>query len=281
MNIDLHIHTNASDGTLSPTQVVEEARDAGLAVIALADHDTTDGVAEAVESGRRHDVEVVPGVEISAEDPRGEVHILGYWMDYASPAFQSFLLRPRSVRPARIAEMCAKLTALGLPVTPEEVQAVAGDASSVGRPHLARVMLQKGYVENMEDAFRLYLREGCPAYVKRFKNPAGESIDRIHACGGISVIAHPGLIQDPALVDTLIRQGVMGIEAYCHTHDAATADRFAALARRHGLLVTGGSDYHGEMLQKTFKLGDLKVPYACYEALAAAKKRVDARPSRP
>ena len=278
MNIDLHIHTNASDGTLRPEQVIKEAHDAGLKVIALADHDTTDGVAEAVQAGERYGVVVVPGVEISAEHPLGDVHILGYWMDYASAAFQTFLRRPRSARPARIAEMCAKLTALGLPVTPEEVRIVAGEASSVGRPHLARVLLEKGYVQNMEDAFRLYLREGCPAYVKRFKNPAEESIEHIHASGGISVIAHPGLIKEPSLVDTLIGQGVMGIEVYCHTHNGTMTERFLALARRHRLLVTGGSDYHGDMLEQTFRLGDLKVSYACYEELKAAKQRMDEAP---
>jgi len=281
LNIDLHIHTTASDGTLRPAQVVEEARGAGLAVIALADHDTTDGIDEAVEAGQQLGVEVIPGVEISAEDPRGDVHILGYWMDYHHPDFQSFLRRPRSARPERIAQMCARLTALGLPVAPEEVHAVAGDASSVGRPHLARVLLEKGYVENMEDAFSRYLRQGCPAYVKRFKNPTLESIEHIHAGGGISVIAHPGLVEDPSLVDTLIRQGVMGIEGYCHTHTQATTERFLALARAHELIVTGGSDYHGAMLEQSFRLGDLKVPYACYEALRAAKKRIRMRGGRP
>jgi predicted metal-dependent phosphoesterase TrpH len=281
LNIDLHIHTNASDGTLSPTQVLREAGEADLAVIALADHDTTDGIAEAREAQREIGVEVVPAVEISAEHSRGDVHILGYWMEYESSAFQSFLRRPRSARPARIAEMCEKLTALGLAVTPDEVQAVAGSASSVGRPHLARVMLDKGYIETMEDAFRLYLREGCPAYVKRFKNPAKEALKHIHACGGISVIAHPGLCDDPGIVDSLIDQGVMGIEAYCHEHDEAMTDRFIALARQHGLLITGGSDYHGAMLQQTFKLGDLQVPYTCYEELKAAKEQIDAARGRP
>lgn len=275
MNIDLHIHSNASDGTLSPEQVVRAACRANLAVIALADHDTTDGVDEALSAARREGgVTVVPAVEISAEHPRGDVHILGYFMDYKSPAFQSFLRRPRSARPERIEAMCEKLTALGLPVTAGEVRAVAGKASSVGRPHLARVMLNKGYIEHMDDAFRLYLREGKPAYVKRFKNPARESIERIHACGGISVIAHPGLCEDPGIVEDLIEEGVMGIEAYCHDHDQAKEDHFSGLARRHGLLITGGSDYHGEMLEKTFRLGDLKVPYACYEALEAARARM-------
>jgi 3',5'-nucleoside bisphosphate phosphatase len=273
-NIDLHIHSTASDGTLRPAQVVEEAGRAGLAVIALADHDTTEGIADALAASERNRVEVVPAVEISAEHPLGDAHLLGYWMDYASPSFQAFLLRPRSARPARIAEMCAKLSAMGMPVTPEEVQAEAGGASSVGRPHLARVLLNKGYIEQMDDAFRLYLREGCPAYVKRFKNPSQEAIETIHACGGISVIAHPGLVENPGLVDALIDQGIMGIEAYCHEHSPDAVERFLALAQRHALLVTGGSDFHGEMLQKTFRLGDLQVPYACYENLKTAKERI-------
>jgi 3',5'-nucleoside bisphosphate phosphatase len=273
-NIDLHIHSTASDGTLRPAQVVEEAGRAGLSVIALADHDTTDGIAEALAASETNRVEVVPAVEISAEHPLGDVHLLGYWMDHESPAFQAFLLRPRSARPARIEAMCAKLSEMGMPVTPQEVYAVAGGESSVGRPHLARVLLNKGYIEHMDDAFRLYLRKGCPAYVKRFKNGSQESIETIHACGGISVIAHPGLLEDPGLVEALIDQGVMGIEAYCHEHGPDAVERFLALARRHDLLVTGGSDFHGEMLQKTFRLGDLQVPYACHEELKAAKERI-------
>jgi predicted metal-dependent phosphoesterase TrpH len=274
LNIDLHIHTTASDGSLSPAQVVQEAGEAGLSVIAIADHDTTDGVPEALAAQQENNVEVIPSVEVSATDPEGEAHILGYWMDYESPAFQSFLQKPRENRPDRIIEMCEKLTGLGLPVQPDEVYAVAGGRASVGRPHLARVMLDKGYIQSMDDAFRLYLKRGKPAFVQRFKNSARDTIRLIHECGGISVLAHPGLIEEPRLVDSLVEAGIMGIEAYCHDHDRATTERFLALAKQHGLLITGGSDYHGEMLQKSFKLGDLSVPYACYEELKAARDRL-------
>ncbi len=272
MNIDLHIHTNASDGSLSPAEVVKEAVEAGLAVISIADHDTTSGVKEAIETQTGNDIIIIPGVEVSATDPRGDAHILGYWIDFAEGSpFQAFLQEPFSSRPSRIIEMCRKLTDLGLPVTPEEVTEEAGGKGSIGRPHLARVMLKKGYIEDMEEAFQRYLTRGKPAYVERFKNTAAETISRIHECGGISVIAHPGLIDDPQLVPALIEQGIMGLEAYCHEHDQDMVDKLLQLAEQHNLLVTGGSDYHGEMLDQTFKLGDLQVPYECYEELTKAR----------
>jgi predicted metal-dependent phosphoesterase TrpH len=271
VNIDLHIHTTASDGSLTPAQVVREAIQAGLSVISIADHDTTSGVAAALEEKDAHDIVVVPGVEISASHPSGEVHILGYWMDYENPDFQAFLERPRSTRVPRIIEMCGRLRGIGLEVRPEEVFEEAGGTEAVGRPHLARVLLAKGYVKDMEEAFRNYLTKGTPGYVKRVKNRTAETIAMIHRCGGISVIAHPGLLEDPGLVDHLIREGVMGIEVLCHEHDREAVEKFSAIAERNGLLKTGGSDYHGDMLEKSFRLGDLKVPYEYYLALKEAK----------
>ncbi len=273
MNIDLHIHTTASDGSMTPTQVVEEAREAGLSVISVADHDTTSGVAEALEAQDAHDVIVVPGVEISASHPSGEAHILGYWMDHDEPAFQTFLERPRSTRVPRIIEMCKRLRGIGLEIQPEEVFEEAGGNEAVGRPHLAKVMLQKGYVKDMEEAFRNYLTKGTPGYVKRVKNSTAETIAMIHRCGGISVIAHPGLLEDPGLVDCLIQEGVMGIEVLCHEHNSAAVERYSEMADRSGLLKTGGSDYHGDMLEKSFRLGDLKVPYQFYLEMKEAKDR--------
>jgi len=281
LNIDLHIHTNASDGTLSPSEVVRESAEAGLKVISIADHDTTDGVPEALQAQGRYGIEVIPGVEVSATDPMGEVHLLGYWMDYEDPAFRLFLHKPRSSRPDRIVGMCKALTGLGLPVDPAEVFALAGEKGAVGRAHLARVMLTKGYVGNMDEAFDRYLSSRGPAYVERFKNSTEETLSMIHGCGGISVIAHPGLVRNPELINRLVEQGVMGIEAFCHEHDRDQTERFSRLADEHGLLITGGSDYHGDMLDQTFKLGDLKVPYPCYEKLREARDRIlaDGAPS--
>lgn len=277
MNIDLHIHTKASDGSLTPAQVVKEAAEAGLRVISITDHDTTSGIDEAMEAQKSHDMIVVPGVEISASHPLGEAHILGYWVGHDDPVLQAFLAKPRSTRTSRIVEMCGRLCDLGLEVRPEEVFEVAGGKEAVGRPHLAKVLVAKGYVKEMEEAFRRYLREGSPAYVKRLKNKTDETIALIHRCGGISVIAHPGLLGDPGIVDSLIREGAMGIEVLCHEHDSADAERFSEMADRHGLLKTGGSDYHGDMLEKPFRLGELQVPYRFYLELKQARDRLQSK----
>ncbi len=277
MNIDLHIHTTASDGSLTPSQVVREAEEGGLSVIAIADHDTTAGVAEALEAQADHDVTVVQAVEISATHPLGEVHVLGYWVDFHDPGFQAFLERPRSGRRPRIVEMCRRLQGIGVDVQPEEVFQEAGGADSVGRPHLARVLLRKGVVGEMEEAFQKYLRRGAPGYVKRIKNGTAETIAMIHRVGGVSVIAHPGLLKDPGLCERLIEEGAMGLEVLCHEHDAEAVERFSNLADRNGLLKTGGSDYHGDMLEKPFRLGDLRVPYPYYLDLKEAKDRVGRR----
>jgi len=279
VNIDLHIHTTASDGTLTPAQVVREAARAGLSVIAIADHDTTDGVPEALEAGRDAGIVVIPAVEVSTTAPEGDAHILGYWMEFEDPRFQSFLRRPREERPQRIAAMCAKLNALGVSVDPADVYREAGGRETVGRPHLARVLLERGYVASMDDAFRLYLGRGKPGYAERFKNSARDAIRTIQACGGIPVLAHPGLDERPGLVDSLIREGILGLEVYCPDHGPEDTERFRALAERHGLFATGGSDYHGEMLEKSFRLGDLRVPYSCYERLKEARDRIAARAS--
>jgi hypothetical protein len=273
LNIDLHIHTTASDGTMSPSQVVQAAAQAGLSVISIADHDTTDGIAEALEAQAAHDIVVVPGVEISASHQAGEAHILGYWMDHDDPAFQAFLERPRSARGRRIIEMCSCLRGLGLEVQPEEVFEEAGGAEAVGRPHLARVLLDKGYVRDVEEAFQNYLKKGTPGYVKREKTKTAETIAMIHRCGGISAIAHPGLLEDPGLLDSLIKEGAMGIEVLCHEHDDEQVQRFSEIADRNGLLKTGGSDFHGDMLGKSFRLGDLEVPYQFYLDLKNARDR--------
>lgn len=278
-NIDLHIHTNASDGTLRASQVVAEAREAGLAVISITDHDTTAALAEAMEAARDKGIVLVPGVEISATHPIGEAHILGYWVNFQDPNLQAFLYSPLSTRTARIIEICKRMDALGFPVDPEEVFQEAVEAKSVGRPHIARVMLRKGYARDMDDAFQRFLGDGKPAHVKRFKNTTADTIAMIHACGGISVIAHPGLIQDPQLIASLIQDGAMGIEVYCHDHDPEQAERFLRMAEAQGLLVTGGSDYHGEMLDKPFRLGDLKVPYECFLRLEEARKTPPVRKS--
>lgn len=274
LNIDLHIHTTASDGTLAPAEVVREAGRAGLRVISIADHDTMSGVAEALAAQAVHDVIVVPGVEVSASHPLGDPHILGYWIGHDDPEFRAFLERPRSTRIPRIVEMCKRLRGLGLEVHPEEVFEEAVGAEAVGRPHLARLLLRKGYVKDVEEAFEKFLRQGTPGYVDRYKHGTSETLSMIHRCRGVSVIAHPGLIEDPGLIGCLIEEGAMGIEVLCHEHDPAAVERYSGLADRHGLLKTGGSDYHGDMLEQSFRLGDLKVPFEFYVRLKEARSRI-------
>jgi len=259
---------------MSPSQVVAEARFRGLQVISIADHDTTDGLEEALEAGRRQGVTVIPGVEISAADSREEVHILGYYVDFRAPGFQGFLKEPRLARSKRIPEMCERLAQMGIQVSPEEVFAEAGGIESVGRPHLAKVMLKKGYVSSMDEAFERFLADGAPGHVKRFKNTVDATLEILHAHQGISVLAHPGLLKDLDMIPYLVGKGVMGIEVYCHDHDQAMVDRLLSIAEKANLLVTGGSDYHGNMLEKSFKLGDLKVPSTCYEALERAVRKI-------
>jgi predicted metal-dependent phosphoesterase TrpH len=259
---------------MSPSEVVVEAASRGLQVISITDHDTTDGLEEALEAGRRHRMTVIPGVEISSTDPQEEVHILGYYMDFRAPGFQKFLEGPRLARPKRIIEMCEMIARLGMNVSPEEVFDEAGGIESVGRPHLAKVMLRKGYVSSMDEAFDRFLANGTPGYVKRFKNTVDKTLEVVHAYYGISVIAHPGLLKDQAVIPNLVDKGVMGIEVYCHEHSQSMVKRFLQIAKQANLLVTGGSDYHGDMLEKPFHLGDLKVPSSCYKALEKAAKKI-------
>jgi predicted metal-dependent phosphoesterase TrpH len=219
-------------------------------------------------------ITVIPGVEISATDPKGEVHILCYYMDFLSPGFQQFLEGPRSSRSGRIVEMCERLVSCGVHISPDEVFEEAGGIEAVGRPHLAKVMLKKKYVSSMEEAFERFLAEGTPGYVKRSKNTVDNTLEVLHAHHGISVIAHPGLIKDQGIISDLVAKGVMGIEVYCHDHDQRMVDRYLQIAHEANLLVTGGSDYHGDMLEKPFRLGDLKVPPTCHEALQQAAQRI-------
>ncbi len=276
VNSDFHIHTKASDGTMSPSEVVAEAASRGLEVISITDHDTTDGVEEAIEAGRRYGVVVIPGVEISSTDPREEVHLLGYYIDFRNPAFQEFLRQPQGSRIKRIQDMCEQLARCGIRITPEEVLEEAENSHSVGRPHVAKVLLRKGYVASMDEAFDRFLREGAPGYVKRSKNSVDATLNVIHNHGGISVIAHPGLFEDQGIVDYLVKKGVMGIEVYCHEHTPSMVEHYLEIAHRENLIVTGGSDYHGTMLEKSFRLGDLKVPESCYHSLERAYRRMHA-----
>lgn len=250
--IDLHAHTTASDGSLSPTALVARASQLGLAALAVTDHDTLGGLAEAQAAARAHGLDLLNGVELSVEDEGGRFHLLGYGFDPKNAPLAEKLVTLRRSRAARNDRMAARMADLGLPVTLDDVRAEAGeDADVIARPHFAQAMLKKGAVSSVKEAFDRYLSTGKPLYqAKEVLTPA-EAIAMLHQAGGVAVMAHPGLVPlaRAALADRVgslaSDAGLDGIEAYYSQHTPANTERFLELAARHGLLVTGGSDFHG------------------------------------
>ena len=252
---DLHIHTTASDGTDSPEAVVALAAGKGFSIIAITDHDTMCGVPEAVAAGEKYGVRVIGGVEISAGG-QTEVHVLGYGVRDVERLEQTLTLM-RDKRAERMAGMVEKLRALGVDVTLDEVTALSG--GSVGRSHLARVLIDKGVVRDVREAFAKYLSPGKPAYVEREKLGVQQAVRLIADCGGLPVIAHPGQNRGESYwgrerFHALKAYGLRGIEVYHMAHGAAQAAAFERIARAENLLVTGGSDYHGRV--KNVGIGD-------------------------
>lgn len=280
--IDLHLHSLCSDGSASPSEIVSLAKRNGAHAIALTDHDNIAGLLEARESASRAGLEFINGVEISADYQPGTMHILGYYFDPESNVLASTLQELRNAREDRNPQIAEKLRHLGLDVTMEEVAALAG-SEVVGRPHFARLMLNKGYVPSIKEAFDRYLAKGAPAYVEKRRLSPRDSIELIHAAGGAAVLAHPYQLKLESWheledkVKELADYGLDGIEAIYSRHSVDERERYALLARRFGLLVTGGSDYHGTYkpdLDVVSGLGDLRVPY---ELLAPLKERASAR----
>jgi predicted metal-dependent phosphoesterase TrpH len=266
---DLHLHSTASDGSLAPADLVARAAALGLSYIALTDHDTVAGLPEAAEAARKYPgLTLLPGVELSTDTETGETHVLGYYIDTADAAFLAALERFRDSREQRGERMVEKLNEMGVAVTRERVKELAGEAA-VGRPHIALAMLEKGYIEKFEDAFDGYLEKGGPAYVEREKMTPAEAVRLITAAGGIPVLAHPVTTGDPeGTVEALKPAGLAGLEAYYHENTPEDTKALLALAKRYGLIVTGGSDFHGEDTAGG-ALGGTHVPVAAARRLAA------------
>lgn len=246
---DLHTHTTASDGLLSPAAVVRRAHAAGLVAMAVTDHDTMAGIEEAVQEGQRIGITVVPGVEISTNCDGRDIHVLGYYPDWRQTVWNARLGELREGRTLRNERIVAKLRELGLIISMTEVHQTAGKTAgdeSVGRPHIAAVLIEKGFVSTMAEAFDRYLAAGAAAYVAVPKVTPLEAMNWIHEAGGVSVLAHPGLYGDDSLIEPLIQAGLGGIEASHPDHSAEQETAYRVLAARHGLIITGGSDFHGE-----------------------------------
>jgi len=249
---DLHIHTTASDGVTAPAEVVRIAKQVGLGAIAITDHDTVGGVREVMQAGAKLGMIVVPGVEISTQMNGKDVHILGYYIDIEDDLLLGRLEHLRSARDRRNEMIIEKLNRLGIQITLSEVWHTVnkkpGEDLTIGRPHIAEVLVHKGAVASVSEAFDRYLGEGGSAYVSPERVSPQEAVRWIHEAGGSAVIAHPGLYHDDALVEKIIGCGVDGIEAYHSDHSPEEESRYAAMAERAGVAATAGSDYHGERM---------------------------------
>ncbi len=279
MRIDLHTHSTASDGLLSPEQLVAEAAARGVGLLALSDHDTVAGVDAALAAGRRASVEVWPAVELSCDVAEGEVHMLGYFVDHTLPWFLAILDRLRAGRAERASRMVARLKALGVPIAMRRVEELAA-GGAVGRPHIARAMVEAGHVEEAAEAFDRYIGRFGPAYVERVKLTPADAVALIRAAGGLAVLAHPGWGLQDAMIPELAEAGLDGIEAYYPDHSPDDVERYRAAARRHGLLVTGGTDFHGGSIASRVFIGSQYVPEAVIPAIreASRSRQADTEP---
>jgi 3',5'-nucleoside bisphosphate phosphatase len=280
--VDLHIHTTASDGTHTPREILEMAARLGLQAIAITDHDTIEGARLAAACEIPGALAFLPGVEISTQSPPhapagGSLHILGYGIDVDHPALQAALDDLQQARLNRTPKIVERLNRLGIGISMDRVASEVRDATA-GRPHVAKVLLEMGVVASIDEAFERYLGRNRPAYVDKYRLDCPRAIELIRTAGGVPVLAHPYLVKCdlskglPVLLETLCDMGLMGVEAYYPKHPSGFVTELLALAKKYQLLVTGGTDFHGDLtpdIHLGCGHGDLYVPYAAYEALIA------------
>jgi 3',5'-nucleoside bisphosphate phosphatase len=280
--IDLHTHSTASDGIYSPTELLHRAKDIGLRVVALTDHDSTDGLLEAAQVASKLDIELIPGIEINTDVAGGEVHVLGYFPEYERPAFQAVLKVLRDARERRGQRMVELLNEQGIAVSWERVREIA--QGSVGRPHVAKALLEAGYVKTIGEAFDTYIGKGCYAYVPRYRLTPVDAVRLIVSANGLPVIAHPielpGLAELRSWLPELCEAGMAGLETYYGPYTTAEEQALRALADEFHLIPTGGTDFHGPGIHPT-PLGGRPVPPEAVERLKAeaAKRRGKTPPS--
>jgi hypothetical protein len=260
MKADLHIHSTASDGKLSPQAILDQAAATGLSTIALTDHDTVDGLLALRKLPANQAVTLIPGIEFSTDLPANEVHILGYYIDITHPELTSQLQLLADDRLARANRMVNKLNDLGYYISYDQVLEIAGDAASIGRPHVAAALLEAGYFDSMQDVFSKLLAKNSPAYVPHYKLTPQKTIELIKSAGGIPVLAHPGLVESDQIVIDIISLGIQGIEVYHPKHSSDQTAKYLQLATERHLIVTGGSDFHGLSGRFPEQLGEFYIP---------------------
>ncbi|WP_225413018.1 PHP domain-containing protein [Stigmatella hybrida] len=267
--IDLHSHTTASDGQHSPEELLTMAAAAGVTVLAVTDHDTVAGLAAAKAAAATRGVELVPGIELSAFVLGREAHILGHFLRPEDPGIARFADALRTEREQRMKQMVDKMRKLGFPVRMEDVYALAEDAH-LGRPHLARVLVEKGWCVDTKDAFDRFLGSGRPAWVDRYRLDGADAIQLIRAAGGTATLAHPGSSKmNRAEIALLAKAGLAGLEVLHADHNPSVREKYVALAREFGLVVTAGSDFHGEKVAPGRHLGMASMPAALFQQLRA------------
>jgi predicted metal-dependent phosphoesterase TrpH len=267
--IDLHLHTTASDGYDTPADLVAQVARAGVRLFAVTDHDTVAALPVVASIAADHGLRWIPGIEITAVEHDRDVHVLGYGFDVASSSLATFLSDQRASRLERLVEFGRRFEALGLPfdVAPLLEQAQARSGRSVGRAHVARALIAAGHVGSMDEAFDKWLGSGRPGFVRRRGAPVRDVVRQIAAAGGIASLAHPGLLRDADVVSRAMESGIAALEAYHSEHDAEATRHYLELAKRGGLGVSGGSDFHGEASNRKRRIGDVSLPLDAYQDL--------------
>ena len=267
--VDLHLHTHRSDGTFPPEEVVRRAKSLGLTTISVTDHDTIAAL-PAARAAAGQALEILSGVELTATSHDRELHILGYGFREEDPALCEYMKDARDRRHGRIQAMIDRLKEHGIEVTLQEVELIAGEGNSVGRPHLAEAMMKKGAVRTLNEAFDRYLGDHAPCFVKQAILTVADAARLIRQAGGVAVLAHPHHLVEDGWIPELAADGLQGIEAYHSDHDSSVTEHYRRIAQQHQLLVTGGSDCHGFRKAKGPLIGTVKVPASCLEQLKAA-----------
>lgn len=269
---DLHLHTNFSDGTFSPEELVLQAQKSGLASIAVTDHDSVEACARAAAACVAVNMELIPGTELTAENEDTELHILGYFLDTRNERLLAEISKFQAVRQNRVHEMVARINESGVPLEVESVFELA-NCKSPGRPHVARAMVKAKLVKNLDEAFERFLKKGRPAWVPKSKISALDAIELVHQAGGLAVMAHPGLNRTDNIIPGLVAAGLDGIECFHTKHSTTMSERYLEIADKYNLLVTGGSDCHGFSKGKPL-IGTVRLPYDHVEKMKDRRNEI-------